>query len=717
MAKQKAIKTKKPQRVLALDIGTRSIVGVLLEKKDETVIRAVEYLEHEARSMYDGQIHDVEAVAAEIALIKSRLQKATGLKLKKAAVAAAGRALQTATATASVSRPHMFEITWEETKALELEAVQKAQKKIAGEDKNLRDHFCIGYSVVNYTLDDGVIQNLVGQTGSKIGVEVIATFLPRVVVDSLISSLRMAGLEAGSLTLEPIAALTVAIPPQMRLLNLALVDIGAGTSDIAVVQRETIVAYAMVPVGGDEITERLAAEYLLDFNTAEKVKRQLSEEEILTFADVLANRITEPASAIIERIKPTIKELAASVAREILMTNRKPPDAVICVGGGSLTPGLLQELAGALELPTNRVGIRTRETLEGIIGEHPALTGPQAVTPLGIGINALASRPLPLVKVRVNNHEIPLWGLQEVTVSTALLTSGFNLTHLYGRPGMGKTVEVNGVLRHFKGSLGTPATISVNGVLGGIDTPLQTGDSVDFIPGQDGEDAQIVVRDLLEDTQGTIFLNGEPITVQPEVCVNGQLSGWDDIVPDRAKVQIIGGQPVLELLIKAGVDRDKLHPKTFHFYVNDREVTREWHPCRILINGSEANLESLAEYGDYVDFSFQAAPTLRQVLAVEEEQTTVELIVNNEPVVLHRGGIMLQMNGKSAVLDDTLEDGAVLKVMPQVLPPIVSDLLTQITVTPKSSGNLVIKVNGVEAGFTTPVNSGDRVDLYWEEFE
>ena len=195
-------------------------------------------------------------------------------------------------------------------------------------------------------------------------------------------------------------------------------------------------------------------------------------------------------------------------------------DAVICVGG-SLTPGLLQELA-VLELPTNRVGIRTRETLEGIIGEHPALTGPQAVTPLGIGINALASRPLPLVKVRVNNHEIPLWGLQEVTVSTALLTSGFNLTHLYGRPGMGKTVEVNGVLRHFKGSLGTPATISVNGVLGGIDTPLQTGDSVDFIPGQDGEDAQIVVRDLLEDTQGTIFLNGEPITVQPEVYVNGQ---------------------------------------------------------------------------------------------------------------------------------------------------------------------------------------------------
>jgi len=78
---------------------------------------------------------------------------------------------------------------------------------------------------------------------------------------------------------------------------------------------------------------------------------------------------------------------------------------------------------------------------------------------------------------------------------------------------------------------------------------------------------------------------------------------------------------------------------------------------------------------------------------------------------------MLQMNGKSATLDDTLEDEAVLKVVPQVLSPIVSDLLTQITVTPKPSGNLVIKVNGVEAGFTTPIKSGDRVDLYWEESE
>lgn len=716
MAK-KIKKAKKPQRVLALDIGTRSIVGVLLERSDEVVIQAVEYLEHEARSMYDGQIHDVEAVAAEIAIIKNRLQDDTGLKLKRAAVAAAGRALKTATGTATASRPHMLEVTWEEIKALELEAVQKAQRKIAGEDKTPQGHFCVGYSVFNYTLEDQVLQNLVGQTGQKIGVDIIATFLPRVVVDSLFSALRKAGLEPDSLTLEPIAALTAAIPPHMRLLNLVLVDIGAGTSDIALVQKDKIAAYAMVPVGGDEVTESLAEQYLLDFNTAEKVKRQLSEKETLTFVDVLENQITESSSAIIERIRPVIRDLATNIAREILTINQKAPDAAICVGGGSLTPELLQELANALELPLNRVGIRTRETLDGVKGEHPALTGPQAVTPIGIGLQAMTSRPLPLVKVKVNNHEIPLWGLQETTVSTALLASGFNMNKLYGRPGMGLTAEVNGILRSFKGTLGKPSTIKVNGVAATFETPLKSGDKVEFVPGQDGENAKILVKDLVDDTEGTIFLNGDPVAVSSRVYVNGQLKGWDETVPDRAKVEVIMGQPVKDLLTLAGIDQETLSRRTFCFTVNDREVSQEWSPCRIRINGEDADPESIARLNDHIDCSIQTAPTLGEVLAINNTQTSFELTVNNEPVVLHRGGIILEMNGNTVALDHPLEEGAVIKVKTQDLFPIVSDLLTKITVTPRPSGNLVIKVNGLEAGFTTPVNSGDRVDLYWRELD
>ena len=92
-------------------------------------------------------------------------------------------------------------------------------------------------------------------------------------MESLLSALKRANLEMEALTLEPIAAINVLIPPTMRRLNVALVDIGAGTSDIAITDYGTVVAYGMVPNAGDEITEALSDLYLLDFHQAEKAKR------------------------------------------------------------------------------------------------------------------------------------------------------------------------------------------------------------------------------------------------------------------------------------------------------------------------------------------------------------------------------------------------------------------------------------------------------------
>lgn len=84
---------------------------------------------------------------------------------------------------------------------------------------------------------------MIDQQGDEASVEIIATFLPKVVVESLISALNRSGLEMEALTLEPIAAINVLMPPSMRRLNVALVDIGAGTSDIAITDMGTIIAY------------------------------------------------------------------------------------------------------------------------------------------------------------------------------------------------------------------------------------------------------------------------------------------------------------------------------------------------------------------------------------------------------------------------------------------------------------------------------------------
>lgn len=87
-------------------------------------------------------------------------------------------------------------------------------------------YFCVGYTVVKYFLNNYEITNLEGHKGTKIAADVLATFLPEEVVDSLYAAVEQAGLYVTNLTLEPIAAMTVAIPEQYRLLNIALIDIG-----------------------------------------------------------------------------------------------------------------------------------------------------------------------------------------------------------------------------------------------------------------------------------------------------------------------------------------------------------------------------------------------------------------------------------------------------------------------------------------------------------
>ncbi|MFW6409805.1 MAG: ATPase, partial [Halanaerobiales bacterium] len=70
--------------VFALDIGTRTVVGIILESTEDIYqIKAVEVLEHETRAMLDGQIHNVTRVAQEVDGVKSRLEKSCDIRLRE----------------------------------------------------------------------------------------------------------------------------------------------------------------------------------------------------------------------------------------------------------------------------------------------------------------------------------------------------------------------------------------------------------------------------------------------------------------------------------------------------------------------------------------------------------------------------------------------------------------------------------------------------------
>ena len=290
--------------------------------------------------MLDGQIHDVPQVAAIVKSVKNKLEEMTGLSINSAAVAAAGRALYTMTSEAQAEIGGV--ITEEQERTLDFAGVQAAQAQLASShtvDDPTR-YYCVGYSTIHYILDDIPLKSLVGQRGKVAKARVIATFLPRQVIDSMQSALLAAQLDMRALTLEPIAAINVLIPPTMRHLNLVLVDIGAGTSDVAITKNGSVIAYGMVPLAGDEITEAISQKFLLDFNVAEEIKRRASVGEGSSFSDILGSSYSLSAKEIIDPILPNVKGLAQAIAKQITELNGETPQAVMLVGGGAMTPKL-----------------------------------------------------------------------------------------------------------------------------------------------------------------------------------------------------------------------------------------------------------------------------------------------------------------------------------------------------------------------------------------
>lgn len=212
--------------IFSLDIGTRSIigtVGIIKDKKFQVVCE--KYLEHEERAMVDGQIHDVNLVAQVALKVKDAIEKEIGIKLTEVSIAAAGRFLRTINSNAELDiSDDENEVNKEIVRTLELSAVKKAEEEINKTSEGKL--YCVGYSVKNYYLNGYLIANLIGQKGENIGTEVIATFLPRSVIDSLYSVMNKINLKVSNLTLEPIAAMEAAVPKNLRLLNIGLVDIG-----------------------------------------------------------------------------------------------------------------------------------------------------------------------------------------------------------------------------------------------------------------------------------------------------------------------------------------------------------------------------------------------------------------------------------------------------------------------------------------------------------
>ena len=502
---QKAAEIKKyvpkGEVYFSLDIGTRTVVGVVGEKRDDD-FHVIDYVSvpHNKRAMIDGQIEDIDEVAKIASRVIAKLEENLGIKLTKVAIAAAGRALRTKHVRVDIDIEGRDTITEEMVRSFEMEAVQQAQTELDNENPDEAVCFyCVGHSIVNFYLDDYPIKSFVGHRGKTVTVDMLAAFLPETVVESLYAVTDKLGLEVISLTLEPIAAMNVIIPPEVRLINIALVDIGAGTSDIAVSKGGSIVAYAMATTAGDEITEEIIRKYLVDFNTAEQMKITASGEEF-SYTDILGLEHTVSTEEFFKSLYPAVEQLAATIAENILSANGgEAPAAVFLVGGGSRAEGLSEKLSEKLSIPKERVAIGNPKIIRHITSEKPAiLKGPEFITPMGIGVTATISGGYDFSTVTLNGKKIRAFNKNGMSMLDLLSMAGYRSTNLLGRSGRNLTYTIDGAQKLVKGGIAIPATITVNDLPANINTLVDKGDNINIIPAQNGEDAVMLLSGAVD---------------------------------------------------------------------------------------------------------------------------------------------------------------------------------------------------------------------------
>lgn len=692
------------QLVFGLDIGTRSIVGTVGYRVGEKFFVVGQSIrEHKTRAMLDGQIHDIYKVGETISEVKSELEEKLGEPLKSVCIAAAGRVLRTVTTRVDYDYGTDREVSGEDVYALDSMGVEKAYQEFQEENDLEMKFYCVGYSVVHYYMNGYMIGNLEGHKARTVGADIIATFLPEDVVDGLYKAVGVAGLEVVNLTLEPIAAIQVAIPEMYRMLNIALVDVGAGTSDISITKDGSIIAYGMIPVAGDSLTEILAKHCLVDFTTAEQIKREAGERDRIEYKDIMGLPQAISAGEVAEITEPAIGKMTELVADKIKELNGdKAVSAVFVVGGGGCMPGYTQSLAQKLGIQKERVAVRGEEVMQSIEFLEPdARKDSLMVTPIGICLS-FYEQSNSFMFVYFNDQRVKLYDNNKVAVVDAAMQAEFANDGLFPKRGKELNYTVNGKARITRGSLGESALITVNGSEADIHTLIHANDQIRVKESTAGEPASLDINQLPEyGATMRVEVNDRKIDLPKFASVNGSLQSGYYSIQENDAIEILNYYTVRQI----AEFMDVIIEPYRSIYVNNRAAdldTKVYENFSVIWTEAEEGQDELEnENAEREDLEPAGTPesspddaNKKPVKEKEPQQTASPRIPVAMGVTVN--GDWIRLEGKTEY------------VFVDVFDHIDFDLS-------RPKGKRVVTMrNGHEAQYMEPLAEGDTLEIYWQ---
>ena len=332
--------------ILGLDIGTEFIKAVLAKpgKKGDLEILGVGKAKQEEGSMYAGAVADIPAVVAscEEALISAETQ--AGQRADLTVVGIAGELIQGNTTTVRYTRKDsnkpITEVEMNEIiKRVQQKAGEVARKTVALETGNDNVEVrLINSAIVALTIDGYKISNPIGFKGSDVMIQFYTAFAPLIHVAAIEKVCAELNLDLLTVAVEPFAVCRACLGDELDSAFSGIVmDIGGGTTDIAVVEDGGIEGTKMFSIGGRSFTHQVEEALGVDFETAEKYKLAFDSGKL---DDALKQKVETALSRNL-----SVWLTGVEVALEDFGEDGSLPRNVLLCGGGASLSVLQEKLA------------------------------------------------------------------------------------------------------------------------------------------------------------------------------------------------------------------------------------------------------------------------------------------------------------------------------------------------------------------------------------
>ncbi len=330
--------------IVGLDIGTSKIVAIVAELQPEGSIKVIGLGQHVSRGLKKGVVINIDSTMQAIQRALEEAELMADCKISAVYTGIAGSHIK------SLNSHGMVKIKEAEVVQADVDRVIDTARAIALPSDQQILHILTQEFIIDGQED---VREPLGMSGMKLEVKVHIVTGAVSAAQNIVKCIKRCGLEVSDLILQPLASSLAVLTEDEKELGVCLVDIGGGTTDIAVFKQGAIRHTAVVPIAGDQITNDIAVAFRTPTQSAEDIKikhgcalRQLADSREIVEVPGADGRESRELSVqtLAEVIEPRVVELYEFVLNELRRSGMEEMIAsgIVITGGSSMMKGMVE---------------------------------------------------------------------------------------------------------------------------------------------------------------------------------------------------------------------------------------------------------------------------------------------------------------------------------------------------------------------------------------